>query len=123
MRHALTLQLLQHACLFFFASAVRLRAADPDNASLLLQARLIKAALRDALAALKRLRPQAMCCAFEQRMRCLGAAASALAAMAVRGSPELRACACSAMSCDVSDLAENVQARSPVVKVSVIHEI
>jgi len=56
-------------------------------------------------------------------MRCLGAASSALAAVAVRGSPELRACACSAMSCDVSELAANVQARSPAVEVSVPHDI
>ena len=75
------------------------------------QARLAKAALRDALARLKRARPLALRSAFERRIACLGALAQALAGVVRRGSFDTQERACGALQCGLPELADAVQAR------------
>lgn len=73
------------------------------------QARLVKAAMRDALAQLKRARPLALFNAFEQRMSHLGTMAGALACIVGRSSPGCRMQACAALQCSLPELADAVQ--------------
>lgn len=75
------------------------------------QARLVKAALKDALARLKQARPLSLLNTFEQRMTCLGPLADAVAGIVGRGSIELRSCACAAMHCSLPELRDAVQVR------------
>ena len=75
------------------------------------QARLVKAALKDALARLKQARPLSLLNTFEQRMTCLWPLAHAVAGIVGRGSVELRSCAAAAMHCSLPELRDAVQVR------------
>ncbi|KAK9828378.1 hypothetical protein WJX81_001269 [Elliptochloris bilobata] len=83
----------------------------PAGLSLKTEARLVKAALRDALARLKRARPLALLSVFERRMACLGTLAHAVAGIVRRGSADLQSGACGALQCGLPELADVMHAR------------